>query len=48
MQTLALGRLPGPLPFPGGWLDQPACVLEAFAIMDGAAAALRTAFVSSE
>lgn len=32
---------PGPLPFAGGLADQPAWVLEAFQVMDAAAAALR-------
>lgn len=31
----------GPLPFAGGVADQPAWVMEAFQVMDGAAAALK-------
>lgn len=44
VKVLPLGRLPGRLPFAGGRLDQPACVMAAFAIMDEAAVRLRAAF----
>jgi hypothetical protein len=31
----------GPLPFPGGFAQQPACVIESFKVMDRAAADLK-------
>lgn len=31
----------GPLPFAGGMAEQPACVMEAFGIMDAAYAAMK-------
>ena len=35
------GMAPGPLPFAGGLADQPACVMESFAVMSAAEAALK-------
>ena len=37
------GFAPGPLPFAGGSADQPACVMDALAIMSAAKAKLRPA-----
>jgi len=35
------GRMPGCLPFTGGAAEQPACIMDAFAIMEAAAQALK-------
>lgn len=35
------GMAPGPLPFAGGLADQPACVMESFAVMSAAETALK-------
>ena len=35
------GMAPGPLPWSGGWAEQPAALLDAFGEMSGAEAALQ-------